>query len=372
MIGFTKKIAFLFVLSFSSLAFASDGAWLTNIKPIDDAFFIQAPADGPAAVVSVINQARTSIKMMMYHLSNPDVVNALIAAKKRGIDVVLILDQKSISSGKYQDFATQLQNSGVTVVRSSSGFSISHVKAMVIDGTMAFISTMNLVGAWQQMRDYGIFTTDAGIIAEFNSVFATDLQNAQNGGNLTPPLSNPNLVWSPINSEAKLVDLINASRKTVQVTVENLGNPRFQAALVNAVRRGVQVVTETPECIFGDQGNRNDEFIRGLISVGARSRLMPMPNTVALPYMHAKSIVVDGYVAFLGSENFSVNSLNYARELGIVFMQPQSVQKLNAVFAQDWSVSKDFTSYASNHCDSKRTFGSSIFPSLFDLAKSAY
>ena len=364
-----KSLFFVLGFSFSLTTMASDGAWLANLKPIDDALFIQAPADGPAAVISVINQARVSIKMMMYHLSNPDVVNALINAHRRNVDVVLILDQKSISSGKYQDFASQLQAAGITVVRSSSGFSISHVKAMVIDGTMAFISTMNLVGAWQQMRDYGIFTTDPGVIAEFNSVFATDLQNAQNNGTLTPALSNSNLVWSPINAEMKLVDLINASRKTIQITVENLGNPNFQMALVNAIRRGVQVVTETPECIFGDQGNRNDEFIRPLLTLGARSRLMPMPNTAALPYMHAKSMVVDGYVAFLGSENFSMNSLNYARELGIVFMQPQSVQKLNAVFAQDWSVSQDFATFASNHCDNKRTFSTTYLPDIFVLGK---
>ncbi len=35
------------------------------------------------------------------------------------------------------------------------------------------------------------------------------------------------------------------------------------------------------------------------------------------PYVHAKAIVADGTVAYVGSENFTVNSLDSNREIGL-------------------------------------------------------
>jgi phosphatidylserine/phosphatidylglycerophosphate/cardiolipin synthase-like enzyme len=56
--------------------------------------------------------------------------------------------------------------------------------------------------------------------------------------------------------------------------------------------------------------------------------------------MHAKMMVADGNVAYVGSENFSSNSLDSNRELGIVFSDQQIISTLQSTFQQDWSVSQ--------------------------------
>jgi cardiolipin synthase len=56
------------------------------------------------------------------------------------------------------------------------------------------------------------------------------------------------------------------------------------------------------------------------------------------PYMHAKLVVMDGAVAFVGSENFSSTSLDENRELGITIGEPQALASLSHVFAQDWAL----------------------------------
>ena len=64
----------------------------------------------------------------------------------------------------------------------------------------------------------------------------------------------------------------------------------------------------------------------------------------ASTYIHAKAIVADGKLAFIGSENFSDGSLDANRELGLLFSKSDVVAQLEAVFRSDWQNARDFTS----------------------------
>jgi phosphatidylserine/phosphatidylglycerophosphate/cardiolipin synthase-like enzyme len=57
-------------------------------------------------------------------------------------------------------------------------------------------------------------------------------------------------------------------------------------------------------------------------------------------YMHAKMIVADGARAFVGSENFSDQSLDANRELGIIVADPTVLARLAATFSSDWGTAK--------------------------------
>lgn len=60
-------------------------------------------------------------------------------------------------------------------------------------------------------------------------------------------------------------------------------------------------------------------------------------RTIASPYMHAKLILADNVKAYIGSVNFSTQSLDQNRELGIILTQSQSIQTLASIFESDWS-----------------------------------
>jgi phosphatidylserine/phosphatidylglycerophosphate/cardiolipin synthase-like enzyme len=65
---------------------------------------------------------------------------------------------------------------------------------------------------------------------------------------------------------------------------------------------------------------------------------MPNPSSVDVPYIHAKSIVVDRKKSYVGSINFSINSLNKAREVGIIFLNALASVKIIEKFDNDWKV----------------------------------
>ena len=210
---------------------------------------------------------------------------------------------------------------------------------MVVDGTIAFVTSENLTTAAATQRDYGVITRDPGVISEFMKVFAADWQNAANKTGVTPPLSAPNLIWSPVDSEQRLVALINSAHKFVFTTTENLGDPAIQNALEMAAKRGVDTRIIVPMCDLNPNPLFNFPYMKTLAASGVQGHMMPYPSTAARPYMHGKMILVDGITAFVGSINFSVNSTQKARELGIVFQNSAVSSEIEKNFVTDWNAS---------------------------------
>lgn len=77
------------------------------------------------AVVAEIGKARKSIRMQAYSFTSAPIAKALIEAKKRGVDIIAVLD-KSQKTEKYSS-ATFLLNEGVLVLIDSK-HAIAHNK----------------------------------------------------------------------------------------------------------------------------------------------------------------------------------------------------------------------------------------------------
>jgi hypothetical protein len=82
-----------------------------------------------------------------------------------------------------------------------------------------------------------------------------------------------------------------------------------------------------------------DQAFAELTQAGVHIRLYP-DDSAAL-YIHAKAIVADaglsGQQALVGSQNFSVSSLDYNRELGIITHDPTVVAAVSKALADDYA-----------------------------------
>jgi|JI9StandDraft_1071089.scaffolds.fasta_scaffold21182_2 phosphatidylserine/phosphatidylglycerophosphate/cardiolipin synthase-like enzyme len=87
-------------------------------------------------VLKVIGSARSEIRMMTYSLTSAPVVEALIAARRRGVDVAIVSDYKNNvaddKSGKARAALSALVNAGCRV-RTISIYPIHHDKVIVAD-----------------------------------------------------------------------------------------------------------------------------------------------------------------------------------------------------------------------------------------------
>lgn len=299
----------------------------------DDSLSI-TPQDSHTLFNDSIDQAKNSIDMMMYHLSDLEVVKHLVAAQQRGVKVRIILDGKTLAGTTAKSIGQQLTTAGVVVTASSPAFSITHAKSAVFDNSWALVTSINLTRTDWYTRDFGIRTEDSEVISEFEKVFEADLVNAQNKTMDTPELSTGKLAWSPVNSKDKILALINEAKSYIGLEVENLGDSDVLAALEAKAKSGLKVVVIVPACVEGG-GTRNLPFMQQLAAAGVDARLNVPPYTGSNPYVHAKAIVIDGNDFYVGSENFSYNSLTLARELGIIETNPAIASQILSTIAKD-------------------------------------
>lgn len=87
-------------------------------------------------VLKVINSAQSEIRMMTYAITSSLVVEALIAARHRGVDVAIVSDYKSNvvqdKSGNTRAALSALVNAGCRV-RTVSTYPIHHDKVIIVD-----------------------------------------------------------------------------------------------------------------------------------------------------------------------------------------------------------------------------------------------
>ena len=92
------------------------------------------------AVVSALDGAKKTVLVQAYSFTSAPIAKALVDAKKRGVDVQVILD-KSQRGEKYSS-ATFLANEGVPTYIDAA-HKIAHNKVMIIDGQTVITGSFN-------------------------------------------------------------------------------------------------------------------------------------------------------------------------------------------------------------------------------------
>ena len=311
------------------------------------ALFIE-PQAGRAPIVQAINAARSEIRLGICNLSDPQIGDALAAAAARGVNVEVIADQADYAQkpDEQAELAT-LIGEGVSVHLSNPVFPQSFEKELVIDQRQVLIMTMCLIPTtFVDSRDFGLVLNNPGIIRGVTSVFDTDWAYSAPPGdatpayNPTPALYARSLIWGPTDATARLSQLIQSARRTINITSELLGDPYLEGQLIAAAHRGVQVHLITPLNPIGAATNAPDVAFLSSEGVNVRVTVEQYPPVGAPPYMHAKTMIVDGRIAYLGSIDLETTEATQDRELGIEFRLPNLVRQLNAQFQSDWSMAE--------------------------------
>ncbi len=293
-----------------------------GVSGTTDVQVIVEPSDDAKALLDAINNAKSSVHLTMYYLSSSSFIDALIARHQAGVDVKVVLNQTFPSPGfdNAQTFQ-QLSAAGVPVVWAGVAYNFTHEKCAIIDGVTAWITTMNMTfTSPSQNREYLAVDTDTTDVAEAEAIFQADFDHVQ-------PSLDGDLVVSPNNSRDKLVGLVEAATSTLDVEGETMSDDAFVAALIAAQGRGVAV-----RVILSDQtpSSAQSQSVSQLEQAGIAV------VKLATPYVHAKAMVVDGAQAYVGSANFTANSLDQNRELGLIVAAPAEVAKVASTIDGDF------------------------------------
>jgi phosphatidylserine/phosphatidylglycerophosphate/cardiolipin synthase-like enzyme len=99
-------------------------------------------------IVDAINSAKQSILVQAYSFTSKPIASALVNAKKRGVDVYVILD-KSQAKGKHYSSSTFLLHYGIPVWIDNK-VAIAHNKVMIIDNSEVITGSFNFTAAAQK------------------------------------------------------------------------------------------------------------------------------------------------------------------------------------------------------------------------------
>ncbi len=319
---------------------------ITTTAPLPDRLHLRAsppnaltlfvqPDDGRAPVLDAFNNAQTSIDLMIYLLSDRDVITALKNAVLRGVAVRVMLEQNpccATNNAMQRSIFGELQEARVQVQWTNPTFRLTHAKMAIVDGSTALIMSQNLTKtSFTYNREANIIDRDPVHVETLTALFAADW------GRTAYVPTNPNLVIANANARQKLLALIGGATKSLSIESEEMQDSTIIDALIAAQKRGVTVHyigPTAPSTATGPQRDDNAIGRKRLVAGGVTVRLLTSP------YVHTKTVLADGLVAFVGSENFSAASLDTNREIGILTADTAIIGRLTSVFQKDWTIGK--------------------------------
>lgn len=188
-------VAFILVLAAGGVGYsARDGSTQTTCTNIP-AQTVTAPPVGTTRVVysldqkqndkeiiALINGAKSHIYFAIYTFTLPSIADALIEAKKRGIDVRGVMDSGQSSNSYGTPITDKLRAAGISVVteKHPTGNGIMHIKALVTDSAYA-IGSYNWTSSATNINDEILeIGTDPALRQTYENIL-TKLLNAYRG-----------------------------------------------------------------------------------------------------------------------------------------------------------------------------------------------
>lgn len=98
----------------------------------------------------IIKNAKNYIYIPAFYLTRKSLIYELIDAKKRGVEIKIIVDASSVE-GKYVDIDFMKNNNLEVKVESWPGK--MHMKSIIIDDNMLIIGSMNFTKQGEKMND---------------------------------------------------------------------------------------------------------------------------------------------------------------------------------------------------------------------------
>ncbi|CAN5638664.1 cardiolipin synthase ClsB [soil metagenome] len=287
------------------------------------------PDDTVKIIVDAIDDSKKSLRIKMFIFSDPDLLEAVIRAHKRGVKVKVMLNPAR-RNGDEENEATRikLEESGVNVKDSNPFFALTHEKSMIVDDTTAFIKSFN----WEtknltETRDYAIITTHPHEVEEVILCFESDWDRKDFN-----PGENARLIWCSYNGRNRISRFIDDAKHTLFLQNERFQDMVIIERLVRAATRGVKVhvMVRPPHTL------KIGKLIEGVGGLRIMDDVGIKIHKLRHLKLHGKMLLADGVRAIVGSINLTPGSFDDRRELAIETNEEQVVERLYDIANFDW------------------------------------
>ena len=353
-------------------------------SPLTTGNAVRLLQDGPAtyqAMFAAILAAKDHINLETYIFDDDEVgqrfAQALMAKQAQGVQVNLIRDSVGTLSTP-AEFFTRLTDAGIRVLEfnpvnpleTRKDWALNqrdHRKLLIVDGQTAFLGGINISsvysgGSFKQssrVRPEGPAWRDTDVqlqgpvVAELQKLFlaawATQKGPPLAPRNYFPPPQNvgPQVVRAIGSSPeepfsqiyATLLSVIASAETSVRITnAYFVPDPQLLAALAAAAQRGVDVQLILPSqsdswLVFNAGRRHYEPLLRAGVKIYERRGVI----------LHAKTALIDGVWATVGSTNLDWRSFLHNHELNAVVLGEGFGQQVQAMFDKDVADSQAIT-----------------------------
>ena len=294
---------------------------------------IVLPDAGAKPLLAAIASAQKTLRIKMFVFSDPGLLGAVVAAKKRGVDVRVMLNPARRSGeSENEDSRRKLVEAGVSVLDSNPAFDLTHEKSMVVDEAEAFVMSLN----WEtrnvtETRDYAIVTRHPKEVTEVIACFDSDWTRKP-----FTPAEGSALIWCNTNGRERFAHFIDRAQHSLWLQNERYQDAVIIERVVRAARRGVKVhiLARPPHTL------KEEKLIEGVGGLRIMSDVGAKVHKLKGLRLHGKMLLADSARAIVGSVNLAPGSFDARRELAIEVDDAHVVGPLEKVAKHDWDHSQ--------------------------------
>jgi cardiolipin synthase len=287
---------------------------------------IVLPDDSVQPILDAIDGAKKSLRIKMFIFTDASLLDAVIAAHRRGVNVRIMLNPKRRNGVSENDESrSKLEAAGIEVRDSNPAFDLTHEKSMVVDDKTAFVKSLN----WQTKnltgtRDYAVITRHKHEVEEIINGFEADWSRQD--------FASQHLIWCRGNGRERITQFINQAKHSLWLQNERYQDQMMIECVVRAKERGVKVhvMARPPHTLKPDKLIEGVGGLRILSDIGVKVRKLKALK------LHAKMLLADGERAIIGSINLAPGSFDSRRELAIEVDDKHIVDRLQEIVKRDW------------------------------------
>lgn len=342
-----------------------------------------SPDSSGEALAAAIEGAQEEILLNGYEFSGPEITRALISAKERGVDVVVLVEGGPVGGISAEENAAlwSLNQSGIPVYAMAPAgdehapYRYNHAKYLVLDRQAVLLTSENFKYSgfppegMTGNRGWGVYLEDPALAAYFTMVFTTDLMSTSvhqyagiPGDAEKPPATVRRSEFSsqqftgatvrPVlapDTSRIIVDLIDSAECSIEIEQAYITNETpltlnpYLAAAINAARRGVRVRVLLDSYWYNTRDTADNDEMVATINAISKNEQIPLEarcadlSVTGLEKIHNKGLIVDGRSVLVSSINWNSNSPNFNREAGVIIEHPGVAAYFSDVFNEDWN-----------------------------------
>lgn len=294
---------------------------------------IVLPDDSAQPLLDAIKGAKSSLRIKMFVFSDAALLDEVLAAHKRGVNVRVMLNPERRDGKKENgEVRARLSAAGVEVLDSNPRFDVTHEKSMVVDDTTAFIASLN----WEprnltETRDYAVVTSHKHEVDEVMQGFDADWNRTDFKSG-----EHSHLIWCIGNGRQRICEFIDRAKHTIWLQNERYQDPVVIEHLVRAHARGVKihVMARPPHKL------KKEKLVEGVSGLRTLADLGVPIHKLKHIKLHAKLMLADDTRAIIGSINIAPGSFDSRRELAIEVDDDHIIKRVIKTIHHDWENSK--------------------------------